>query len=126
MGYVRRHDSERAAATATGTAVIIEDDDLPDLETLSIGEPLNESYGAICGMLSEHMVDADRLNRWLLGLMVVAQDHRGVLGIPVSDALEAITVMSHADMAIAGFDAMNVLLADLSRSSRGKRGRRSD
>jgi len=72
VGYVRRYDTERTQGTSQAGTLVIIDDDMPDPDNLSLGEPMNESYGAICAMLSEHMVDAERLNRWLMGLMLVA------------------------------------------------------
>ena len=104
---------------------MIDEDDLPDPEELSLGEPQNESYGAICAMLSEHIIDADRLNRWLMGLMLVALDHCKVSELHISDALETIPAMSHADMAIAGFDSMNTLVGIVKDGKKGKRGRRA-
>ncbi len=105
--------------------MIIDDDgDEFDLENLSLGAPHNDSYGAICGMLSEHMVDDERLTRWLLGLMIVALHDCDGLDIELTDALEAITMMSHADMAISGFDSMNTLVG-MMRREKVKRGRRT-
>jgi|DEB0MinimDraft_3_1074331.scaffolds.fasta_scaffold13492_4 hypothetical protein len=103
--------------------MIIDDDDLPDPDELSLGEPHNESYGAVCGMISEHIIDADRLNRWLMGLMLVALDHCDASELDISDALETIPAMSYADMGIAGFDSMNTLVGVVKRE-RAKRGRR--
>jgi len=125
VGYVRWHDTERTQSTSQKdvTLVIIEDD-LPDPENLSLGEPMNESYGAICAMLTEHMVDAERLNRWLMGLMLVALDHCEASTLDIADALETIPAMTHADMAIAGFDSMNTLVG-LVKEKKVKRGRRS-
>lgn len=102
---------------------MIDEDDFPDFEHISIGEPNNDSYGAITAMLSEHIVDAERLNRWLLGLMIVSLHDLDALDITLHDALEAITAMSHADMAISGFDSMNTLVG-MMRRERAKRGRR--
>lgn len=100
---------------------LFDDDEFPDLDDLSIGEPQNDSYGAVCGMLTEHIVDPDRLNRWLLGLMIVSLHEVDALDITLHDALEAITMMSHADMAISGFDSMNTLVGIT--KGRKKRGR---
>ena len=61
---------------------MIDDDDF-DLTELSVGAPQNDSYGAICAMLTEHMVDAERLNRWLLGLMIVSLHDIGALDVDV-------------------------------------------
>lgn len=102
---------------------MIDEDDFPDFEHISIGEPNNDSYGAITAMLSEHIVDAERLNRWLLGLMIVSLHDLDALDITLYDALEAISAMSHADMAISGFDSMNTLVG-MMRRERAKRGRR--
>lgn len=88
-----------------------DDDDFLQLDELSIGEPQNDSYGAVCAMLTEHIVDAERLNRWLLGLMIVSLHEVDALDISLHNALEAITMMNHADMAISGFDSMNTLVA---------------
>jgi len=101
---------------------MIDADDLPDPESISLGEPLNESYGAICAMLTEHMVDADRLNRWLIGLILVALDHIDASDVPLVDALEVVSEMNYADMAIAGFDSMNTLVAVVKKER--ERGRR--
>ncbi len=87
-----------------------DDDDFLQLDELSIGEPQNDSYGAVCAMLTEHIVDADRLNRWLLGLMIVSLHEVDALDISFHDALEAITMMNYSDMAISGFDSMNTLV----------------
>lgn len=87
-----------------------DDDDFLQLDELSIGEPQNDSYGAVCAMLTEHIVDADRLNRWLLGLMIVSLHEVDALDISLHDALEAITMMNYSDMAISGFDSMNTLV----------------
>lgn len=105
--------------------MIIDEDDLPDPENLSLGEPLNDSYGAICAMLSEHIVDAERLNRWLMGLMLVALNHCEATELDVADALETIPAMTHADMAIAGFDSMNTLVGIVKGTQKAKRGRRT-
>lgn len=105
--------------------MIIGEDDLPDPDELSLGEPQNESYGAICAMLSEHIVDSERLNRWLMGLMLVALNHCDATTLDISDALETIPAMSHADMAIAGFDSMNTLVGIAKGTKKVKRGRRS-
>lgn len=102
---------------------MIDEDDFPDFEHISIGEPNNDSYGAVTAMLSEHIVDAERLNRWLLGLMIVSLHDLDALDITLHDALEAITAMSHADMAISGFDSMNTLVG-MMRRERTKRGKR--
>jgi len=127
VGYVRWYDTERTQGTPQEdvTTVIIDQDDLPDPENLSLGEPMNESYGAICAMLSEHMVDAERLNRWLMGLMLVALDHCDASTLHIADALETIPAMTHADMAIAGFDSMNTLVGLVKEQKKAKRGRRS-
>lgn len=101
---------------------MIESDDLPDPEQISLGEPLNESYGAICAMLTEHMVDADRLNRWLIGLMLVALHDADASDVPLVDALEVVSDMNYADMAIAGFDSMNTLVGLMKKER--QRGRR--
>jgi predicted outer membrane lipoprotein len=101
---------------------MIESDDLPDPEQISLGEPLNESYGAICAMLTEHMVDADRLNRWLIGLMLVALHDADASDVPLVDALEVVSDMNYADMAIAGFDSMNTLVGLIKKER--QRGRR--
>jgi len=101
---------------------VIESDDFPNFDDLSIGEPHNDTYGAVCGMLSEHIVDADRLNRWLLGLMIVSMHELEALDITLTDALEAITMMSHADMAISGFDSMNTIVG-ITKNGKRKRGR---
>lgn len=87
-----------------------DDDDFLQLDELSIGEPQNDSYGAVCAMLTEHIVDADRLNRWLLGLIIVSLHEVDALDISLHDALEAITMMNYSDMAISGFDSMNTLV----------------
>lgn len=100
---------------------LFDDEEFPDLDDLSIGEPQNDSYGAVCGMLTEHIVDSERLNRWLLGLMIVSLHEVDALDITLRDALEAITMMSHADMAISGFDSMNTLVGIT--KGRKKRGR---
>lgn len=113
------------ASQETGGADMIDDDEMPDFDDISIGEPLNESYGAVCGMLSEHIVDADRLNRWLLGLMIVSLHEVDATEVPLAEALETITVMSHADMAIAGFDSMNTMVRMVREERKRKRGRRS-
>jgi len=102
--------------------VILDEDDLPDPEHISLGEPLNDSYGAICAMLTEHMVDADRLNRWLIGLMIVALHDTDSGDVPLVDALEVVTTMNYADMAIAGFDSMNTLVGLVKKER--QRGRR--
>ena len=102
---------------------MIDEDEFPDFEHISIGEPNNDSYGAVTAMLAEHIVDAERLNRWLLGLMIVSLHDLDALDITLHDALEAITAMSHADMAISGFDSMNTLVG-MMRRERVKRGRR--
>lgn len=104
---------------------VFDDDDFPDFEELSIGEPHNDSYGAICGMLTEHIVDADRLNRWLIGLMVVALKEVDALDIELRDALEAIETMNYSDMAISGFDSMNTLVG-ITKQNRKRRGRRTE
>lgn len=101
------------------------DDEMPDFDEISIGEPLNDSYGAVCAMLTEHIVDADRLNRWLLGLMIVSVHEANASDLTLTDALETITVMSHADMAVAGFDSMNTLVGIIKHERRKKRARRS-
>lgn len=103
---------------------MIDDDDF-DISELSDGAPQNDSYGAICAMLTEHMVDAERLNRWLLGLMVVSLYDIGALDVDVADGLEAISAMSHADMAISGFDSMNTLIGLYKKQGKVKRGRRT-
>ena len=101
---------------------MIDEDDLPDPEQISLGEPMNDSYGAICAMLTEHMVDADRLNRWLIGLMLVALHDADASDVPLVDALEVVTTMNYADMAIAGFDSMNTLVGLLKKERhRGRR-----
>lgn len=105
---------------------MITDDDLPDPDELSLGEPQNESYGAVCAMLSEHMVDAERVNCWLLGLMLVSLDDCDASDLDISDALSVIPAMSHADMAIAGFDSMNTLVGMVKSGRKGKRGRRAE
>lgn len=98
------------------------DDEFPDLDDLSIGEPQNDSYGAVTAMLTEHIVDAERLNRWLLGLIIVSLHECDALHIELRDALEAITMMNHSDMAISGFDSMNTLVGITKRKNkRGKR-----
>jgi hypothetical protein len=99
------------------------DDDLPDPDDISLGEPHNESYGAITAMLSEHMIDAERTNRWLLGLMFVAIDHCDLSELDIGDALSLIPEMTHADRAQAGFDAMNTLVGAYRR--KGQRVRRT-
>lgn len=98
-------------------------DDFPDFDDLSIGEPQNDSYGAVCAMLTEHIVDADRLNRWLLGLMIVSMHELEALDITLHDALEAITMMNHSDMAISGFDTMNTIVGLSKHGKNRKRGR---
>jgi hypothetical protein len=105
--------------------MMIDDDDLPDWEDLSIGEPMNDTYGAVCAMLTEHMVDAERLNRWLLGLMIASLHSCDGLELHLDDALSTVQVMSHADMAIAGFDTMNSLVGIVKQERKAKRGRRS-
>lgn len=125
MGYVRRYDTERTQGTSQAGTLVIIDDEMPDPENLSLGEPMNESYGAICAMLTEHMVDAERLNRWLMGLMLVALDHCDASTLDIADALETIPAMTHADMAIAGFDSMNTLVGLVKEQKKAKRGRRS-
>jgi hypothetical protein len=102
--------------------VIEEDDDFPDFDDLSIGEPLNDSYGAVCAMLTEHMVDAERLNRWLIGLILVTQKECGLLDIPLEEAMIAITCMSEADVAIAAFDSLNAVVGEVKKGRR--RGRK--
>jgi hypothetical protein len=97
---------------------VIAEDDFPDLNLLSIGEPLNESYGAVCAMLSEHMVDTERLNRWLIGLILVAQKEAGVLDIPLEHAMIATVAMSEADIAIAAFDALNAIVTVAKKGKR--------
>ena len=103
---------------------MIDDDDF-DLTELSVGAPQNDSYGAICAMLTEHMVDTERLNRWLLGLMIVSLHDIGALDVDVADGLEAISMMSHSDMAISGFDSMNTLVGLYKQQGKVKRGRRT-
>ena len=124
MGHVRRHDTERTQVPSTQDeqSMIIDDDDLPDLDDLSLGSPHNESYGAICAMLTEHMVDSERLNRWLLGLMIVSLHDCDALGIELNEALSAVTMMNYSDMAISGFDSMNTLVGIT--KAKKKRGRR--
>lgn len=100
-------------------------DEFPFLDLESIGTPQNETYGATCAMLTEHMVDPERLNRWLLGLMVVSLHNCDALQIDLSEALDAITTMNYADMAITGFDSMNTLVGLALDGKREKRGRRS-
>ena len=102
---------------------MLDEYDMPDPDHISLGEPLNESYGAICAMLTEHIVDAERLNKWLIGLMMIALDHADALDVSLVDALEAVSSMSEADMAIAGFDSMNTLTGLAQKG--GRRGRRS-
>lgn len=104
---------------------MIDDDGFFDLTEMSVGAPHNDSYGAICAMLTEHMVDAERLNRWLLGLMIVSLHDIGGLDLELADGLEAITAMSHADMAISGFDSMNTLIGMYRQQGKVKRGRRT-
>lgn len=104
---------------------VFDEDDFPDFEELSIGEPHNDSYGAVCGMLTEHIVDADRLNRWLLGLMIVSLHEVDGLNIELRDALEAITLMNYSDMAISGFDSMNTLVG-ITKQNRKRRARRTE
>ena len=103
--------------------MMLDEYDMPDPDHISLGEPLNESYGAICAMLTEHIVDAERLNKWLIGLMMIALDHADALDVSLVDALEAVSSMSEADMAIAGFDSMNTLTGLAQKG--GRRGRRS-
>jgi hypothetical protein len=103
---------------------VMNDDDLPDFEMLSLGEPHNESHGAICAMLTEHVVDERRLNLWLVGLMVVSLHHSDALDVELSEALEAVQVMSEADMAVSAFEMMNTLMG-LASQKRQRRGRRS-
>jgi len=105
--------------------MIDEDDDWFDLFELSSGAPNNDSYGAICAMLTEHMVDAERVNRWLLGLMVVSLHDIGALDVGLVDGLEAISAMSPADTAIAGFDSMNTLIGLFKQQGKVKRARRT-
>jgi len=104
---------------------VIDEDDEFDISELSVGAPQNDSYGAICAMLTEHMVDAERLNRWLLGLMIVSLHDIGALDVDIADGLEAISVMSHGDMAISGFDSMNTLVGLYKQQGKVKRGRRT-
>lgn len=103
--------------------MMIDEYDMPDPEHISLGEPLNETYGAVCAMLTEHIIDADRLNKWLIGLMVIALERSEALDVPLVDALEAVSSMNHADMAIAGFDSMNTLTGLAQKG--GRRGRRA-
>ena len=97
---------------------MIEEDDFPNLDELSIGEPLNESYGAVCAMLTEHMVDSERLNRWLIGLILITQKEAGLLDVPLEDAFLATTVMSEADIAIAAFDSLNAIVGEVKKGRR--------
>lgn len=103
---------------------MIDEDDFPDFNSLSIGEPLNESYGAVCAMLTEHMVDTERLNRWLMGLILVTQKEAGVLDIPLEDAMLATVAMSEADMAIAAFDSLNAVVGVVKKGRRRGRTQR--
>ena len=104
---------------------LFDEDEFPDFEELSVGEPQNDSYGAVCGMLTEHIVDPDRLNRWLLGLMIVSLHELDALDITLRDALDAITMMNYSDMAISGFDSMNTLVG-VTKQARKRRGRRTE
>jgi hypothetical protein len=98
-------------------------DGFHDVEGGWIGEPNNETNGAIVAMLQEHVIDHETSNKWLLGIMLIAVNKIGASRVDVEDALSVVPSMTSSQVAIAGFEAMNVLMMHVEKGA--KRGRRS-
>lgn len=88
-----------------------------------IAQPNNETNGAIVAMLQEHAIDHETSNKWLLGIMLIAVNKVGASRVDLEEALSIVPSMTSSQVAIAGFEAMNVLMSQVEKG--GKRGRRT-
>jgi hypothetical protein len=98
-------------------------DDFDDASGGWIGQPNNETNGAIVAMLQEHVIDHETSNKWLLGIMLIAINKVGASRVDLEEALSVVPSMTSSQVAIAGFEAMNVLMHQVEKGQ--KRGRRS-
>lgn len=88
-----------------------------------IGTPNNETNGAIVAMLQEHAIDHDTTSKWLLGIMLIAVNKLGMSRVDIEDALIVVPSMTPSQVAVAGFETMNIIMSSF--DDRGRRGRRT-
>jgi hypothetical protein len=100
--------------------VPIADDDLPDWDFVADPIALNDSEGAFLAMITEQVLDYERSARTLMTLLISALKHRDRLHIEVHEAVEAVAMMSPADLTICGYE----MLCDLLDATSQKRNRR--
>jgi hypothetical protein len=87
----------------------ISDDELPDWN--DVAEPIaaNASLGAYSAMITEQVLDYERAAKSFVSMLMIAHDQRGLLRVDIHDALDAMVVMSPADLTICAHE----LFADL-------------
>lgn len=97
---------------------------IDDVASSAIGLPMNDTVDAIHAMLTEHVIDYETACKWLLGCLTLALDHVGRLNIDVEDALSSLRDLSPCELAIVGFNDINVMLGETKKGGR-RRGSRS-
>jgi hypothetical protein len=88
----------------------IADDDLPDWN--SVAEPIavNMSSGAFVAMLTEQVLDYERAARSLVMMMISAYDQQGLMRVDMADAINAMSLMSPANLTICGYELLHDML----------------
>ena len=130
MGHVRWHNTVGTSTHEKGIVMIMDDDFFDWFNEIEhplvghIGEPNNETNGAIVAMLQEHVIDYETSSKWLLGILLIAVNKSGASRVDIIDALIVVPSMTSSHVAIAGFEALNVLMAHVEEKG-SKRGRRT-
>jgi len=130
MGHVRRDDTIGTSTDEKGNVMIMDDDFFDwfnEIERPSvghIGEPNNETNGAIVAMLQEHVIDFETSSKWLLGILLIAVNKSGAGRVDIIDALKVVPSMTSSQVAIAGLESLNMLMLHVEEKG-SKRGRRT-
>ena len=99
----------------------VADDDLPDWNLVADPIATNESEGAFLAMITEQVLDYERSARTLMTLLVSALKHRDLLTVELHEAMEAVSLMSPADLTICGYEMLCDLLSATSEHPRKRR-----
>jgi hypothetical protein len=89
----------------------ISDDDLPDWNDVADPIAANTSLGAYAAMITEQVLDYERAAKSLVSMLLIAHDQRGLLRVDVYDAINAMSVMSPADLTICAHELFTDLIA---------------
>ena len=88
----------------------ISDDDLPDWNDVADPIAANTSLGAYAAMITEQVLDYERAAKSLVSMLLIAHDQRGLLRVDVYDAINAMSVMSPADLTICAHELFTDLI----------------